>query len=112
MIGRFDVVLSHLRRRNRTFILQELSTGNYYRGSAILASLLKDPNEPGYNPGLRFAEVEYRNDVSQGTQGFIGWLVPNKNPGQRLWLYRVATTQDWVNPPGEWIPDLVNGMRQ
>jgi hypothetical protein len=112
MIGRFDVVLNALRRRNRTFVLQEISTTNWYKGSAILASLLKQPNEPGYNPGLRFAEVEYINDVYQGTQGFISWVVPNTNPGQRLPLYRVSTVQNWNSSGAWWQPDLVNGHRQ
>jgi hypothetical protein len=121
MFGRFEVVLNALQRRNHKVVLQELSTGNWYRGRTLLKSLQVQPDEPGYNPGLRFAEVEYRDQVQEGTQGFIGWIVPNGNPGQRLWLYRVSTVQNWVSPastnpvgtPGYyWQPDLVNGQRQ
>lgn len=112
MIGTFEVILNALQRRNHCLILQELSTGNWYRGRTLLTSLEKQPNEPGFNPGLRFAEVEYRNDVSEGTQGFIGWIVPNANPGQRQWLYRVSTVQNWNSNGPWWQPDLVNGMRQ
>lgn len=122
MIGTFEVILNYLQRRNINCTLQELSTGNLYRARTLLTSLQVQPNEPGFNPNLRFAECEYRDDVAQATQGFIGWLAPG-NPGTRKWLYRVATTQVW-NPSGGpaagdpypggpwWNPDLVNTLRQ
>jgi hypothetical protein len=112
IVGRFDTVLNALRIMRHTFILQEISTGNWYRGTTLLSSLLKQPNEPGYNPGLRFAEVEYTDRVYQGTQGFISWIVPGGNPGQRLPLYRVSTVQNWNAAGPWWRPDLVNGARQ
>lgn len=119
MVAKFEVILDYLQNRNINCILQELSTGNLYRVRTLLTSLRVQPDEPGYNPNLRFAVCEYRDDVSQGTQGFIGWLAPG-NPGTRKWLYRVATPQVW-NPSGPndpvpggpwWNPDLVNTLRQ
>lgn len=124
VVGTFESVCTHLRRRNILASVQEISTGNFYRISALLSKLRVDFGQPGYNPNLRFAEVEYVDKVSEGTQGFINWIVPEgwtgqtgqpaipANPGQRLPLYRVITTQHW-NPAGpNWQPDWVNGQRQ
>jgi hypothetical protein len=125
MIGTFEKVLDSLNRRNHhTCWLLEASTGNYYRAKSLQGSLQKQPNEPGYNPGLRFAEVEYVDRVYQGCQGFISWVVPPgwtpqtgqpaipANPGQRLLLYTVVTVQNWVPSGDYWRPDRVNGLRQ
>jgi hypothetical protein len=111
MLGTFEKVLSYLRRRNRTAWAIEASTGNYYRVGSLLSSLQKQPDEPGYNPGLRFSQVEYKDAVYQGTQGFISWVVPT-NPGQRKLLYIITTAPNWVSIGDYWRPDRVNGFRQ
>jgi hypothetical protein len=112
MLGTFEKVLSYLRRRNHTAWAIEASTGNYYRVGSLLSSLQKQPNEPGYNPGLRFAEVDYEDRVYQGTQGFVSWVVPNANPSQRKLLYIITTAPNWVSIGDYWRPDRVNGFRQ
>ena len=112
MIGTFEVILNALSRRNHLASVIEASTQNRYRMRSMIAALRKDAGQPGYNPGLRFAEVEYKDAVSQGVQGYIYWIVPSANPGQRKLLYTVQTVQNW-NPVGDfWSPGWVNGLRQ
>jgi hypothetical protein len=92
--GRFDVIANAIIRRDPTTIVQESSTGNYYFLKDILDPLLVSTQDPTYNPGLRFANMEWLQD-----QGTISWVTPT---GSRQLLYTIITTMQWQN--GNWVP--------
>jgi hypothetical protein len=93
-LGRFDVIANAIIRRDPTTIVQEASTGNYYFLRDILDPLLVSTQDPTYNPGLRFAYMEWLQD-----QGTISWVTPT---GSRQLLYTIITTMQWQN--GFWVP--------
>jgi hypothetical protein len=93
-LGRFDVIANAIIRRDPTTIVQEASTGNYYFLKDILDPLLVSTQDPTYNPGLRFAYMEWLQD-----QGTISWVTPT---GSRQLLYTIITTMQWQN--GNWVP--------
>lgn len=95
LIERFDVVINSILKTNPTAIVSEASTGNLYFLRSIRNRVLVSTQDPRYNPGLRYSQVEYLPD-----QGTISWVMPN---GQRKLLYTIMSTLEWSS--GNWLPN-------